>query len=1270
MDPLASVYPYHRDLVLPHDTKRGGYAHNLTSIQQQTLMSLREWVRDEKIDVSVLNKFAVDPSLTLLRYLRACQFDLGRTTSKIQTNLAWRRNNNVNDISSLNPETILGVPMFEVTRIFPHWHCGYDKFGRPVLYKQYSLFDTTRLKELVGMQRLEKYHVWEQEQCMILCEMQSHKRKQIVETCVAVLDLENMKISQVTSDFIAMIKSMADVDSNQYPETLGAIYIINAPSAFPFVWRMVKGFLDPAVAAKIFIHSSNKKEWQPVLSELIGLDSIPGNYGGHLDPLTQDRHPYEESMLTLGLDNNMNRVDVNSLNNSNSSYGINRNADMQEEESDDEYKSGDAPGTAAAGATNNNKKHLRRYRNLEGRIMIDITTSHTSGGVRRSESDDVESTDGNIYVDAFDSESKIQALNLDLAEDISDAVNEDDNSHHRFSINRRLAKMSTAQLNKLLIGFITVYSITALLAMGFSAYVVSSRVWIGDSARVQLWTGVLVLLASIVIIFSNCIGIMGIYYKNRVLIKFFWFCSVMGMLVFLIVSIACFIYAANRKFGNSILHKALHKSSSGAAKIIIKNQIIVGSCAFVAAVISIGPIAVSFMLNRRMRRVQGTKLCAEHARWALLVSIYISFVTSAIMLVYGGSALEYLMTINYTRAMFPVYGLIYGGITLLLVSIFGLWAAYTKEDGVLSIYYKLLLPFLFILLMTCTIVSFGSLPGTGSDLSQRYTSSNIIIFKVQSQVLVAAVLCLFASIFQFVSIFSSRALLRAIVQERQDAQAGIQRSHSNSVATSPDSDVSDISPPPNLRRSWLEKAMIGWSIVYGLYLIYFDGTFVIFSAFAHKQANTANSGSWVNLAWHILGKLDKRFLSNDGYMVSSYAILSLVVGPLLLLYAWSLFVRAKFRSPVGIIASIFLLYTSILYYAIEIHNNFTDFSKKYSGAVFAMFLITSVSSIVLPAYVLYREMILANVGNRYLDAYNSNPEEQQGLLANDGNAVENGHAQDDQPTGRTNSSGNASAGSHNSGDNSLVKPSVVIPSSFLSTTRRYEFANQLETKMAAFAPSPTAASSSGAVVAGGGNNTPTTPPHALGRRTASFRTPSSGGASPTSAAVKQDPQVPPKSHEKETPMMTWMHDTSPAAARAGGSGGKHTAVNHKTGNSNVVGSSSSSSSSAAVISMSAANLLGSSQHGHEDERKSLSFYRAESTRANFHGDVELGNIGQGQRLKGQPLISQNLTSGSLASSDGEDDIIIRIPRVKGSAAKRFSQSSVSSAELGPNEEKV
>jgi hypothetical protein len=153
-------------------------------------------------------------------------------------------------------------------------------------------------------------------------------------------------------------------------------------------------------------------------------------------------------------------------------------------------------------------------------------------------------------------------------------------------------------------------------------------------------------------------------------------------------------------------------------------------------------------------------------------------------------------------------------------------------------------------------------------------------------------------------------------------------------------------------------------------------------------------------------------------------------------------------------------------------------------------------------------------------------------------------------------------------------------------------------------------------------------------------------------------------------MMTWMHDTSPAAARAGGSGGKHTAVNHKTGNSNVVGSSSSSSSSAAVISMSAANLLGSSQHGHEDERKSLSFYRAESTRANFHGDVELGNIGQGQRLKGHPLISQNLTSGSLASSDGEDDIIIRIPRVKGSAAKRFSQSSVSSAELGPNEEKV
>ena len=85
----------------------------------------------------------------------------------------------------------------------------------------------------------------------------------------AVMDLEGMRLGQVTSDFITLVKSMAQVDQARYPETMGRVFIINTPSAFPMVWRMIKPFLDPVVASKIGIYGS-RREWEPVFLDVIG----------------------------------------------------------------------------------------------------------------------------------------------------------------------------------------------------------------------------------------------------------------------------------------------------------------------------------------------------------------------------------------------------------------------------------------------------------------------------------------------------------------------------------------------------------------------------------------------------------------------------------------------------------------------------------------------------------------------------------------------------------------------------------------------------------------------------------------------------------------------------------------------------------------------------------------------------------------------------------------------------------------------------------------
>lgn len=44
------------------------------------------------------------------------------------------------------------------------------------------------------------------------------------------------------------IKAISDIDQKYYPETLNKLYLVNAPSAFVMVWKIVKGWLDPGVS--------------------------------------------------------------------------------------------------------------------------------------------------------------------------------------------------------------------------------------------------------------------------------------------------------------------------------------------------------------------------------------------------------------------------------------------------------------------------------------------------------------------------------------------------------------------------------------------------------------------------------------------------------------------------------------------------------------------------------------------------------------------------------------------------------------------------------------------------------------------------------------------------------------------------------------------------------------------------------------------------------------------------------------------------------------
>lgn len=73
------------------------------------------------------------------------------------------------------------------------------------------------------------------------------------------------------------VKSASAIAQDYYPEMLGRMLIINAPSLFSFAWKTIKGFLDKKTVSKISILGT---DYQGELLSLVAPENIPDFWKG------------------------------------------------------------------------------------------------------------------------------------------------------------------------------------------------------------------------------------------------------------------------------------------------------------------------------------------------------------------------------------------------------------------------------------------------------------------------------------------------------------------------------------------------------------------------------------------------------------------------------------------------------------------------------------------------------------------------------------------------------------------------------------------------------------------------------------------------------------------------------------------------------------------------------------------------------------------------------------------------------------------------------
>jgi hypothetical protein len=216
--------------------------------------------------------------ITLLRFLRARQYDVDKAQKQFSDTEAWRKQHNVDELF----RTFETNEMESAKRFYPRWTGRRDKNGLPVYVYRLASLDAPLRKDLESVpseRRYQRIVALYEVMTRFVLPLCSHLAAPIpVSSVTTIIDLERVSLSAMWSlrSHLQVASTMATAN---YPETLNTIAIVNSPSFFPTIWNWIKTWFDEGTRNKIHILG---KDPGPTLKLLIDEKDIPQSYGGQL----------------------------------------------------------------------------------------------------------------------------------------------------------------------------------------------------------------------------------------------------------------------------------------------------------------------------------------------------------------------------------------------------------------------------------------------------------------------------------------------------------------------------------------------------------------------------------------------------------------------------------------------------------------------------------------------------------------------------------------------------------------------------------------------------------------------------------------------------------------------------------------------------------------------------------------------------------------------------------------------------------------------------
>ncbi|KAK7464666.1 hypothetical protein VKT23_005873 [Stygiomarasmius scandens] len=281
-----------------------GHIGHLTPAQEESLETFKKMLSDAGLyhAASKEGKASHDDA-TLLRFLRARRFSPQKALKQFSDTLSWRKKHDVDNLYASFP-----VEEFESSkRYYPRWTGRRDKGGRPVYVYKLSSIEAFS-KEIYGVDEGRRYErivaLYEVMMRFVapLCSYAPHPSQETpISSTTSIIDLSNISLTSMWS-LRPHLQEASKLATANYPETLHAIVVVNAPGFFGKLWGWVSSWFDEVTRNKI--HILTKDQLDPSspayktcpLFELIDKENIPKEYGGELDWTFLDEPKVDEEV--------------------------------------------------------------------------------------------------------------------------------------------------------------------------------------------------------------------------------------------------------------------------------------------------------------------------------------------------------------------------------------------------------------------------------------------------------------------------------------------------------------------------------------------------------------------------------------------------------------------------------------------------------------------------------------------------------------------------------------------------------------------------------------------------------------------------------------------------------------------------------------------------------------------------------------------------------------------------------------------------------------